>query len=138
LKLQEVVTTLEMIEIDRFLGSHQFSAIGRQYKDRTTIARAFVAKAVLNFSTTEALIERLKMDLSLRRICGFSNNHPVPLPNSPKRLPERVHAALIAEHLGDQLICHIRRDSTAIISRERPRYKPARPVSTLPQSHQKT
>ena len=72
-KLQEVVTALKMIEIERFLGAYQFAAIGRPCKDRTAITRAFVAKAVLNLSATEALIDRLKADLSLRRICGFSS-----------------------------------------------------------------
>ena len=72
-KLQEVVTALKMIEIERFLGAYQFAALGRPCKDRTAITRAFVAKAVLNLSATEALIDRLKADLSLRRICGFSS-----------------------------------------------------------------
>ena len=36
------------------------------------LASAFVAKAVLGLTTTEALIERLKMDRALRWICGLS------------------------------------------------------------------
>ena len=145
-KLQEVVTALEMIEIERFLGAYQFSAIGRPCKDRTAIARAFVAKAVLNLSTTEALIDRLKTDISLRRICGFSSTHAVPDKSrfsrafaefAQARLPERVHAALIAEHLGDQLIGHISRDSTAIITRERAQYNSAAPIETPPSAPKK-
>lgn len=143
-KLQELVTVLEMIDIERFLGAYQFAAIGRPCKDRTAIARAFVAKAVLNLSTTEALIDRLKTDISLRRICGFSSTHSIPDKSrfsrafaefAQSRLPERVHAALIAEHLGDQLICHISRDSTAIIARERAQNKPAKsatPIEAMP------
>lgn len=143
-KLQEVVTVLEMIEIERFLGGYQFSAIGRPCKDRTAIARAFVAKAVLNLSTTEALIDRLKTDISLRRICGFSSTHALPDKSRFSRafaefaqahLPERVHATLIAEHLGDQLICHISRDSTAIVAREKPQRVPvviAKVAATAP------
>jgi hypothetical protein len=109
-KLQELVTALEMIDIEQFLGAFQFSAVGRPCKDRTAIARAFVAKAVLNLSTTEALIDRLKTDISLRRICGFSSTHAISdksrfsraFPEfAQSRLPERVHTELIAEHLGD-------------------------------------
>lgn len=138
-KLQELVTALEMMEIERFLDGYQFGAIGRPCKDRTAIARAFVAKAVLNLSTTEALIDRLKSDISLRRICGFSRTHVIPDKSrfsrafaefAQSRLPERVHAALIAEHLGDQLMGHVSRDSTAIIARERPKYEAVTPVST--------
>lgn len=139
-KLQEVVTVLEMIGVERFLGGYQFSAIGRPCKDRTAIARAFVAKAVLNLPTTEALIDRLKIDISLRRICAFSSTHSIPDKSrfsrafaefARYRLAERVHAALITENLGDQLICHISRDSTAIIARERPQYKPATPIEAI-------
>jgi hypothetical protein len=36
------------------------------------------------------------------------------------RLAERVHEALIKEHLGDELIGHLSRDATAIEARERP------------------
>jgi len=39
------------------------------------------------------------------------------------QLAERIHAALIETHLGDQLIGHISRDSTAIEARERPEKK---------------
>ena len=35
-------------------------------------------------------------------------------------LAERVHEALIKEHLGDEIIGHISRDGTAIPARERP------------------
>lgn len=140
-KLQELVTALELMEIERFLEAYRFGAVGRPCKDRTAIARAFVAKAVLNLATTEALIDRLKTDISLRRICGFSSTHAVPDKSrfsrafaefAQSRLPERVHAALIAEHLGDQLIGHISRDSTAIVARERPVYPEASSVELPP------
>lgn len=138
-KLQELVTALEMMEIERFLDVTPFGAIGRPCKDRTAIARAFVAKAVLNLSTTEALIDRLKSDISLRRICGFSSTHAIPGKSrfsrafaeyAQSRLPERIHAALITDNLGDQLIGHISRDSTAIMARERPNCKAVTPITT--------
>ena len=37
-----------------------------------------MAKAVLDLPTTEALIDRLQSDLSLRRICGFQSVCEVP------------------------------------------------------------
>lgn len=45
---------------------------------RSWFANAFVAKAVRGVTTTAGLIERLAIDRSLRRICGFSLNHPLP------------------------------------------------------------
>lgn len=63
--------------------AHPLSALGQ--------ANVFVAKWVLDLGTTKALIERLSIDRSLRRICGFSmhirlparpSSH-APLTNSP-------------------------------------------------------
>jgi len=132
-KVQEVVTVLEMLNIERFIESYYASGFaGRPNKDRLAIARSFVARAVLNLPTTEALIDRLKADISLRRVCGFSGTHAVPDKSrfsranaefAKSKLPEHIHAALIAAHLGDQLIGHISRDSTEIDARERPKNK---------------
>jgi hypothetical protein len=93
------------------------------------LANAFVAKSVLGLGTIIALIERLNIDRSLRRICGFSMYVTLPSESTFSHafeefatscLAERVHAALIKEHLEDQLIGHISRDGTAIPARERP------------------
>ncbi len=50
------------------------AGVGHPAKDRVALARAFVAKATLNLPTTEALIDRLKVDQPLRRLCGFSRD----------------------------------------------------------------
>jgi hypothetical protein len=103
--------------------------VGAPPKDRWALARAFVAKAVLNLPTTEALMDRLKVDRALRRLCGFDPRHQVPgawrfsrafAEFAAGQLPARVHEALIGAHLGDQVIGHIARDSTEIEARERP------------------
>ena len=125
--LRQVATVLEMMEIERFLP--QGGGVGRPAKDRVALARAFVAKATLNLPTTDALIDRLRVDQPLRRLCGFSANHRMPGKHrfsrafaefAHIRLAERSHAALIETHLGDQLIGHVARDSTAIAAREKP------------------
>jgi hypothetical protein len=51
---------------------------GRPLKDRFALARAFVAKAVMNISTTTGLIERLDADATLRRLCGWERAYAVP------------------------------------------------------------
>ena len=43
---------------------------GRPPEDRAVLARAFLAKAVFNIPTTRALIERLRVDRTLYRLCG--------------------------------------------------------------------
>ena len=131
-KLKEVATTLEMVQIERFLPDYR--GVGRPSKDRVALARSFVAKATLDLPTTEALIDRLKSDLSLRRLCGFSGSHRIPGSHlfsrafaefAEVRLAERCHEDLIQAHLGDQLIGHVSRDSTAIEAREKPPTKTA-------------
>ena len=51
---------------------------GRPSHDWWPIARAFVAKAILNLSSTRALIERLGADATLRRILGFRSGRSLP------------------------------------------------------------
>ncbi len=126
--LEKVIRVLEFTEIERFIPSRR-GCVGRPPKDRVALARAFIAKAVLDLPTTEALIDRLQADQALRRICGFERCHAIPDASRFSRvfaeftaleLPARVHEALIRAPLGDQLIGHIARDSTAIEAREKP------------------
>ncbi len=120
-RLERVIHTLEWVRIEDFVES-TWCGVGRSPHDRGALASAFVAKAVLGLTTTEALIERLKADRALRRICGFSMWKRMPAPATFSRafdefaqaqLAQRVHEALVKEHLGQALIGHISRDGTA-------------------------
>ena len=102
------------------------------------IARAFVAKAVLNLATTTALLDRLQVDVRLRRICGWERRAQAPSEATFSRafaefaasgLLEKVHEALVRHGFGDRLVGHIARDSTEIEGREKPppSAKPAKP-----------
>lgn len=126
-KLERLVHLLDWLRIEDFVADG--SAVGRPRRERFALANAFVAKAVLGLQTTVALIDRLKVDRALRRICGFDWYKRLPdeatfsrafAQFANERLAERVHEALIKEHLGKQLIGHISRDATAIEARERP------------------
>jgi hypothetical protein len=79
--------------------------------------------------TTSAIIERLKVDKSLRRICGWERREQVPSESTFSRafdefaqsdLPGRMHAALIERALGGRIIGVIARDATEIEAREKP------------------
>ena len=76
-KLQKLIAILDMIEIERFVFDHR-GYKGRPPKYRTTVARAFIAKAVYNIPDTKSLIDRLKSDKNLRKICGFDTIFSVP------------------------------------------------------------
>ncbi len=127
-KQQELVTTLEMIRIEEFIIS-SYGYPGRPAEDRTAIARAFVAKMVYNMPTTRTLLDRLKTDISLRRICGWERKTDISeewtfsrafAEFSESKLPERVHESLIKKRYKDEIIGHNSRDSTAIDAREKP------------------
>jgi hypothetical protein len=125
---RQTVTVLDMIRLETFLPS--WSGLpGRPLAERVTLARSFVAKAVLNLPSTAALIERLQSDKVLRQLCGWERAGSVPSASTFSRafaefaasaLPTRVHAALIGDTHKEQLVGHISRDSTAIEAREKP------------------
>lgn len=108
---------------------------GRPLEDRIAIARAFVTKMIYDMATTRILLDRLASDSTVRRLCGWERREEVPSESTfsrafaefaESRLPERVHQALIEQHLGTQIVGHISRDSTAIAAREKPKKKEAR------------
>ena len=107
---------------------------GRPLKDRAALARAFLAKAVLDVPTTRGLVERLRTEGLLRRLCGWEAAGGVPSEATFSRafaefaasdLPGRLHEALLDRTLEGHLAGHVSRDSTAIPGRESPTPKPA-------------
>ena len=133
----QIVTVLDMIRLEAFLPSLA-GLPGRPLSERVAIGRAFVAKTVLNIPTTAALIERLRSDKTLRRLCGWERVKSVPSEATFSRafgefaasgLPTRVHNALIEHTHKEQLVGHISRDSTAIEAREKPRKIEPQPAS---------
>ena len=139
-KHQQLVLVLSLIQIEAMVASWT-GGVGRPAKDRRAMARSFVAKAVFNMSTTRQLLDRLSVDVSLRRICGWESQREIPHESQFSRtfadfaaseLPQRLHAALIAETQQERLIGHISRDSTEIEAREKPLRKPVAEVPLKP------
>ncbi|MHB8304208.1 MAG: transposase [Acidobacteriaceae bacterium] len=69
-KHRQLVAVLGLIQIEALVGSWP-GGVGRPAKHRRAMACSFVAKAVYNMSHTCELLDRLKSDASLRRICGW-------------------------------------------------------------------
>ena len=93
------------------------------------IIRAFPAKAFLGIDASSALLQRLRSDSSLRRICGFTT---VPSPATfSRRLSEYADTHIIEQSLykmvreyhQGHIVGHVSRDSTAIEAREKPKEK---------------
>jgi len=130
-KQQQLINILELLRIEHYVY-HSNARVGRKENDRTAIARAFVAKAVYNMSTTRLLIDRLHSDIKMRRICGWERRSDIPeewtfsrafSEFSNNRLTERVQEALIRDCYKEDIVGHISRDSTAIEAREKPEKK---------------
>ena len=131
---QKFIKVLEVSQIDShvpYVGIRNC----RPTKSRMALVRAFIAKAVYNMPTTQILIDRLKSDLSLRRLCGYEKLNQVPSQStfsrafdefSTMQIAERAHESIIKEYLSHQLIGHISRDSTAIKAREKSLKKPTK------------
>jgi hypothetical protein len=135
---ERLIIVLDVARIEAFVQMWP-GLPGRPLEDRHALARAFVAKAVLDLPTTSGLIERLAVDAVLRRLCGFERASEVPSESTFSRafadfaasaLPSRVHEALIKKTHKDRLVGHIARDATAIAAREKPvRAVPAAPAA---------
>lgn len=106
---------------------------GRPPKSRRAILNTFIAKAFFGIPTTKHLIERLQSDNHLRLLCGFESRRDIPIDSVFSRtfaafaqtaLPERIHEHLIKNIYAEEMTLHIRRDSTAVASREKPLKKP--------------
>jgi hypothetical protein len=149
-KLEQIIRAFEFTQIElavyRDRGYAQRRGKGQPESDRCALACAFVAKAVLDLKTTRALIERLQVDSKLRRLCGFDLRFALPSEATFSRafeefagteLVQRVHAQMIKDTLGEQLIGHISRDSTAIEARETIAKKDKAEVAPVAQAKQR-
>jgi hypothetical protein len=111
--------------------------------NQALIARAFVAKMLLNLDTTKRLIEMLQADEVLRRIVGFQGRIPSNATFSRAfhafsrtNLPVRIHEALRSQVLDPgAIVIDSSLDATAIEGRERAVKKTA--PSGSPPAHKK-
>jgi hypothetical protein len=140
-KQMQLVNAIEMIRFEQFIKP-QPKVPGRRAIDRISIAIAFLAKSIYQLSTTEMLIDRLKADIVLRRICGFSRRDQIPDRATFSRafsefsladLLTSAHGMLIQQYYADELVCHASTDATMVEGRE----KIAKKESTLKKKESK-
>jgi Transposase DDE domain/Transposase domain (DUF772) len=127
--LEQLIIVLDTIGLAAYVPGPPRHGRGRKPEDRRALARAFVAKAVLGLPTTAAVIERLAIDKSLRRICGWETAREVPSEATFSRafaefaaseLPDQMHEALVKRTLADRIVGCVARDATEIDAREKP------------------
>lgn len=129
-KERQLVSLLELARVEAYVPKTAGKQwLGRKLRERESIARSFVAKAVYGYPFTRSLIEALKTSPNLRRICGFSKVSDIPSESTFSRafaefaennFGQTVHEAMVKEWLSPELVGHVSRDSTAIVGREKP------------------
>lgn len=77
-KEQQFVQVLSLMDLERLMKDYRWQGIGRKKKIRSCPTKAFTAKAVYNFETTDIFIEYLKGCKNLRRLCGWGTRQQVP------------------------------------------------------------
>jgi len=129
---QKLATAIDFARADKVLCSYG-KCVGRPPEDRLAIAHAFLAKAIYNLPTTRALIDRLKCDVVMRRMCGWERRNSVPSESTFSRVFEefatsgialKLQQSFIQNYHSTRLIGHISRDSTPIEAREKPKINP--------------
>lgn len=125
---KEIIIALDVIRLESVLNDDRRLSLGRKPVSRLALGRAFVAKSVLNLTTTVALIDRLKVDIMLRRICGFEKISDIPSAGtfsnafaefSDSDILTSIHDHLIARCFKNAIVGHISRDATEVHAREK-------------------
>jgi len=128
-KEREFVQVVSLLDLPSHMKEFRWQGFGRKKKSRTSVAKAFVAKSVYKFETTDILIEYLRSCKNIRRLCGWELSSQIPSSATFSRaftefathsLPQKIHEAMVKKHCGQRLAGHISRDATAIESREKP------------------
>jgi len=131
-KEQQFIQVVTLMNPVNYMSNYKWKGVGRKPEDRVSLLKAFAAKAVYNFETSEILIEFLKNSKNLRRLCGWEYGFQVPSAStfsrafeqfSKDKLCEKIHEAMIKEYCGTKIAGHVSRDSTEIDAREKPNKK---------------
>ena len=132
-KEKQFIRVCELCAIGKHIHFFNGSLFGRPKKERLCLAMAFVAKAVYNFSNTKILIDYIKNNATLRRLCGWESRRDIPSESTFSRafdefahgeLPQIIHENMVKKHCKEKIAGHVSRDSTPIFSREKPKKKP--------------
>ena len=125
-KEAKLIKILDFAEIEKNIT---VVTITNTPKDREEMARAFIAKSVYNMQTTRDLIDRLRIDRTLRVLCGWRYKRDIPSESkfsrvfkelSDLKIAEKTHQKFIEEYLSDKIFHYNATDATKVPLREKP------------------
>lgn len=124
-KEEKLLKILDFAQIEQFICDTHKTNIA---KDRAQMARAFIAKSVYNLQTTRDLIDRLRIDRTLRVLCGWRYSTNIPSESKFSRafkefseinLASKTHDRFISEYLRDIIFLYNASDATKIPLRQK-------------------
>jgi transposase len=124
-KESKLIKILDFAEIEKMIT---VVSITNTPQDRVEIANAFIAKSVYNFQTTRDLIERLYIDNTLRKLCGWRYKSDIPSESkfsrvfkelSEMKIAEKAHEHFVQEYLSEKTFFYNATDATKIPLREK-------------------
>ncbi len=124
-KEQKLIKILDFAEIEKNITVVSITNIP---KDREQMARAFIAKSVYNLQTTRDLIDRLRIDRTLRVLCGWRYSNSIPSESkfsrvfkelSDMKIAEKTHEKFVKEYLSEKTFFYNATDATKIPLREK-------------------
>lgn len=125
-KEQKLIKILDFAQIENNITVIQ---ITNTPKDREEMARSFIAKSVYNLQTTRDLIDRLRIDRTLRVLCGWRYTNEIPSESkfsrvfkelSEFKIAQKTQEVFIKEYLSDRCFFYNASDATKIELREKP------------------
>jgi len=93
-KEAKLIKILDFAEIEKNITIVKITNTPR---DRVEIAQAFIAKSVYNLQTTRDLIDRLRIDRTLRMLCGWRYKTDIPSEAKFSRVFKELSHFKIAE-----------------------------------------
>jgi transposase len=124
-KEEKLVKILDFAEIEQFIYDVHTTNIA---KDREQMARAFIAKSVYNIQTTRELMDRLRIDRTLRVLCGWRYANEIPSESkfsrvfrelSDLKIAQKTHEKFVKEYLSQKTFFYNATDATKIPLRQK-------------------
>ncbi len=125
----EFIKVVELLRPDMFLDNLNWCGIGRKPSSRLSLIKAFIAKPIFRIADTMSLIDFIKSNPSLRRLCGWESYNEVPSEATFSRafklfsefkIAQKIHENSICRNIGEKLFGHKSTDATSIKGREKP------------------
>jgi len=126
---RELIWILAAVRVEECIaGPWHRHTVGVVPHDRRKMARALLVKAWLGLAQTKDLLDRLRVDRTLRTLCGWQPGEPLPSESTFSRafaelahsqVLDHLHAIRAEAYLGEQVSLFVACDSTAIAAREK-------------------